>query len=161
MILAIRPNHPAIRLRWRIPRKRPLSVCVHYLSAPPNSRKCSVPVEKRTRVEIFLPIRSDLADYQAITDWLAEELAYARGGSTLTTPFTGLYVSTSHNDIIRDSIQVLFCDFDLDTQDEKHGIELTSYLEGLRGLTMEALSEEEVWITYYPIMRITDHRSAS
>ena len=114
-----------------------------------------MPVEKRTRVEIFLPIRSDLADYQTITDWLAEELAYARGGSTLTTPFTGLYVSTSRTDIIRDSVQVLFCDFDLDAEDENYRTELTGYLEELRGLMMEALSEEEVWITYYPIRRIT------
>jgi hypothetical protein len=50
-----------------------------------------MPSEKRTRVEIFLPVRSDSAEYRIITDWLAEELAYARGGSTLTTPFTGLY----------------------------------------------------------------------
>ena len=87
-----------------------------------------MPVEKRTRVEIFLPIRSDLADYQAITDWLAEELAYARGGSTLTTPFTGLYVPTSQAGVIRDSIQVLFCDFDLNADNEHHHIELTVWI---------------------------------
>lgn len=114
-----------------------------------------MPVEKRTRVEIFLPIRSDLADYQTITDWLAEELAYARGGSTLTTPFTGLYASVARTDIIRDSIQVLFCDFDLDTEDEHHHAQLSRYLEELRTLMMEALTEEEVWVTYYPIRRIT------
>jgi len=113
-----------------------------------------VPAEKRTRVEIFLPARSDLADYQTITDWLAEELAYARGGSTLTTPFTDLYVSTSRTNIIRDSVQVLFCDFDLDADNENHHTELTGYLEELRALMMEALSEEEVWIIYYPITRI-------
>ena len=33
-----------------------------------------MPLEKRTRVEIFLPIRSDSPEYQTITQWLAEEL---------------------------------------------------------------------------------------
>jgi hypothetical protein len=73
-----------------------------------------VPLERRTRVEIFLPVRTDSRDYHTITDWLAEELAYARGGSTLTTPFTGLYTSITRADIIRDDVHVLFCDFDLD-----------------------------------------------
>jgi hypothetical protein len=61
-------------------------------SVPPNSKRDSVPLEKRTRVEIFLPIRTESGDYRAITHWLAEELAYSRGGSTMTSPFTGLYV---------------------------------------------------------------------
>ncbi len=114
-----------------------------------------MPVEKRTRVEIFLPVRSDAADYQTITDWLAEELAYARGGSTLTMPFTGLYTSTTRTDIIRDDIQVLFCDFDLDAENPNHCAELTNYLDELRALMMEALNEEEVWIIYHPVARIT------
>jgi hypothetical protein len=111
--------------------------------------------EKRTRVEIFLPIRSDSADYQAITDWLAEELAYARGGSTLTTPFTGLYASTTRADIIRDSIHILFCDFNLDVDNPEHQAELTNYLNELRLLMMEALNEEEVWIVYHPVIRVS------
>jgi len=85
-----------------------------------------VPLEKRTRVEVFLPIRSDAAEYQTVTDWLAEELAYARGGSTLTTPFTGLYTSTSQANVVRDAIHVLFCDFNLDMDQEDHRTELTS-----------------------------------
>ena len=85
-----------------------------------------MPLEKRTRVEVFLPIRSDAAEYQTVTDWLAEELAYARGGSTLTTPFTGLYTSTSQANVVRDAIHVLFCDFNLDMDQEDHRTELTS-----------------------------------
>jgi hypothetical protein len=53
-----------------------------------------VHLEKRTRVEIFLPIRFDSLKYEIVTEWLAEELAYTRGGSTLTTPFTGFYLIT-------------------------------------------------------------------
>jgi hypothetical protein len=111
--------------------------------------------EKRTRVEIFIPIRSDLSEYQTITEWVAEELAYARGGSTLTTPFTGLYTSTTQANLVHDSIHVLFCDFDLDVDDDKQRMELTNYLNGMRQLLIDVLSEEDVWIIYHPVTRIS------
>ncbi len=114
-----------------------------------------MPSEKRVRVEIFIPVRSDSAEYGIITDWLAEEMAYARGGSTLTTPFTGLYSSTTQPGIIRDDIQVIFCDFDLDADNSDHSAELIKYLEELRRLMIDTLNEEELWIVYHPITRIT------
>lgn len=114
-----------------------------------------MPLEKRTRVEIFIPIRSDVAEYQAVTEWIAEELAYVRGGSTLTTPFTGLYVSSSRGDVIRDDVHVLFCDFNLDAENPEHRAELIRYLNELRSMLLEALEEEEVWIVYHSITRIT------
>jgi len=98
-----------------------------------------VPLEKRTRVEIFLPIRTESVDYRAITDWLAEELAYSRGGSTMTSP--------------------VFCDFDLDAQNSAHFGKLTSYLDEVRSLVMEALDEEEVWIVYHPVTRVAGEQS--
>jgi hypothetical protein len=113
-----------------------------------------VPLEKRTRVEIFLPVRADLNGYRVITDWLAEELAYARGGSTLTTPFTGLYTSAVGADIIRDDIHLLFCDFDLDTDNPDHRAELSNYLNELRMLLVEAMNEEEIWIVFHQVTRV-------
>ena len=114
-----------------------------------------MPIEQRTRVEIFIPIRTDTADYQAITDWVAEELAFARGGSTLTTPFTGLYTSATQGEIVRDDIHIIFCDFALDPARADHLAELTGYLDQLRLLLMEALNEEEVWIVFHPVTRVT------
>jgi len=113
-----------------------------------------VPLEKRTRVEIFLPIRTESGDYRAITDWLAEELAYSRGGSTMTSPFTGLYISSTRGDVVRDDIHVVFCDFDLDAENPAHFAKLTSYLRDIRSLVMAALDEEEVWIVYHPVTRV-------
>ena len=111
--------------------------------------------EKRTRVEIFLPVRTDTADYKAVTEWLSEELALARGGSTLTTPFTGLYASSaSVGTVLRDQIQILFSDLDLRTDDLVHYSKLLTYLEGLRELLMELLREEDVWIIHYSVTRI-------
>jgi hypothetical protein len=113
-----------------------------------------VPLEKRTRVEIFLPIRTETAAYRTITEWLAEELAYSRGGSTVTTPFTGLYSSTTGRSLTSDQIQILFCDFDLHSDDPQDLSDLLSYLTEIRLLLMEALLEEEVWIIYYPTTRV-------
>ena len=113
-----------------------------------------MPLEKRTRVEIFIPIRSDSADYQTVTEWLAEELAYTRGGSTLTTPFTGLYTSVAQPGVVRDVVQVLFCDFDLDVEDDEQQAELASYLAEIRSLLTEVLGEEEVWVVYHPVTRV-------
>lgn len=114
-----------------------------------------MPLEKRTRVEIFLPIRSDMVAYGSVTDWLAEELAFARGGSTLTTPFTGLYSSTTEKTLTHDQIQILFCDFDLDSDDLDGRAELLSYLNDLRLMLMEILHEEDVWIVYHSVTRIS------
>jgi hypothetical protein len=113
-----------------------------------------VPLEKRTRVEIFLPIRSDTVSYRTVTEWLAEEFAYSRGGSTLTTPFTGLYLSTTERDLTRDQVHILFCDFDLDSEDPSDREELSAYLSEIRFLLMEMLLEEDVWIIYYPSTRV-------
>jgi len=111
--------------------------------------------EKRTRVEIFLPVRTDTAIYRIVTDWLSDELALARGGSTLTTPFTGLYASTNMGrGVVRDQIQILFCDFDLDTDNPAHLGILPSYLNDLRLILMEILHEEDVWIIHHSITRI-------
>jgi len=115
-----------------------------------------VALEKRTRVEIFLPVRTDTSDYRTVTDWLSEELALARGGSTLTTPFTGRYASSiTHSNVVRDQIQILFCDFDLDVDDAVHRTKLLRYLNDLRLMLMEILHEEDVWIIYHSVTRIS------
>jgi hypothetical protein len=111
-----------------------------------------VNLERRTRVELFLPIRGDSLQYKTVTEWLAEELAYIRGGSTLTTRFTGFYLSPMVG-IVRDRVQILFCDFSLDLENENHYPELAIYLDGLRLFLSEVLNEEEVWITCQPGMR--------
>lgn len=36
-----------------------------------------MPAEQRTRVEVFLPVRTDIPSYQIVTDWLAEEVGKA------------------------------------------------------------------------------------
>ena len=113
-------------------------------------------LEKRTRVEIFLPVRTDATAYRTVTDWLSEELALARGGSTLTTPFTGLYASSiTRGSVVRDQIQILFSDFDLDADEPLHRTKLLTYLNDIRLMLMEILHEEDVWIVYHSVTRIS------
>ena len=100
-------------------------------------------------------MRMDAVDYTTVTEWLAEELAYARGGSTLTTPFTGLFASTTEKTLTSDQIRILFCDFDLDSADKSDAGELLIYLREIRLLLMEILQEEDVWIISYPVTRIS------
>ena len=113
-----------------------------------------MPIEKRTRVEIFLPLRSDILAYNTAIKWMAEEFAYERGGATLTAPFAGLFVSSSRIDVVEDAIRVLFCDFDLDIENEEESFQLTSFLETAKAFLLETLEEEEIWIVFYPLTRI-------
>lgn len=113
-----------------------------------------MPIEKRTRVEIFLPIRSDLSAYQITLEWLAEELAVARGGSTLTTPFAGLFVSSNQVDLVEDAIRILFCDFELNCEKADDLGEIVTFLDSVKSLLKNTLEEEEIWIVFYPISRI-------
>ena len=113
-----------------------------------------MPSEKRTRVEIFLPLGSNPVFNEPVTEWLAEELAFTRGGSTITTPFTGFYVSATERDLVRDSVRILFCDFDLDPSDETQYAKLEAYLAGVRSMLLQVFRQEEIWITCHPIIRI-------
>lgn len=113
-----------------------------------------MPTEKRTRVEIFLPVRSDLTAYKTASEWLAEELAFIRGGSTFTTPFSGFYTSPTRIDLVQDSVRILFCDFDTDIENNVERLRLKHYLETIKIFLMESLEEEDVWIVFYPISRI-------
>ncbi len=92
-------------------------------------------------------------DYQIVSQFIAEEFAFSRDGSTLTTPFAGLYTSTSRTDIVEDSVRILFCDFDLDIDEKAIYDDLVIYLEKLKRGVLKIL-EEEIWIVFYPITRV-------
>lgn len=109
-----------------------------------------MPSENRTRVEIFLPVGSDPTAHATITEWLAEEMTFARGGATVTTPFVGYYLSATGNNLIRDAVRVLFCDFDLDVGNTHHVSPLESYIDELRSMLLNVLEQEEVWNNLLP-----------
>lgn len=113
-----------------------------------------MPTEKRTRVEFYLPVRSDISAYQSTLDWLAGELAISRGGVTTTTPFAGLFTSAGRAELVSDAIRIVFCDFELDVENPEQLSDLVDYLETTKAYLKSKLEEEEIWVIYYPILRI-------
>lgn len=105
-------------------------------------------LEKRARVEVFIPIREDDLAYQTVSQWVAEEFAFRRGGSTTTTAFVGLYASPTNDAVARDHIQIIFSDILIDLDDiaarENLIAELALLRTDLEGILYE---EEEIWIT--------------
>lgn len=113
-----------------------------------------MPSEKRTRVEIFLPLGSDSVIHGTVTEWLAEELAFARGGSTVTTPFTGLYLSATEGDILRDAVAFYSVTSIWIRTMYLSAPNLRVYLSELRLMLLRVFRQEEIWITYHPITRV-------
>lgn len=98
-----------------------------------------MPIEKRTRVEVFLPLRSDILSYQVAIDWMAEEFARQRGGATLTAPFAGLFVSDSRSDLVEDAVRILFSDFQLDMENEVHRTRIEEFFGDVKRFLTETL----------------------
>ncbi|CAN5202278.1 hypothetical protein BH20ACI2_BH20ACI2_08840 [soil metagenome] len=113
-----------------------------------------MPTESKTRVEIFLPVRSDLSAYQVALDWLAEDFAFLRGGSTFTTPFAGLYATSTQAELVHDAVRILFCDFDINIFVDAERDKLENYLTSVRSFLMATLEGEEIWIVYHSVSRI-------
>jgi len=109
-------------------------------------------LEKRARVEVFIPLREDDLAYQAVSQWVAEEFAFRRGGSTTTTAFLGLYASPTTSSVARDHVQIIFTDILVDLDDLQAREELLDEL-GLLRTDLEGIlrEEEEIWITLSPI----------
>jgi hypothetical protein len=82
-----------------------------------NGGSDALRLEKRTRVEVFIPVREDDLAYEAVSRWIAEEFAFRRGGATATTAFIGFYASPSTGHIMRDQVQIIFTDVLVDNGD--------------------------------------------
>jgi hypothetical protein len=109
-------------------------------------------LEPRTRVEVFIPVREDELAYQVISQRVAEEFAFERGGSTVTTTFVGLYASPSTGQVVRDRVQIIFTDVLVESADPSDLNELIEGLDFLRTDIEQMLSdEEEIWVTISPI----------
>jgi uncharacterized protein with von Willebrand factor type A (vWA) domain len=109
-------------------------------------------LENRARVEVFIPLREDDLGYQAVSQWVAEEFAFRRGGSTTTTAFLGLYASPTTSTLARDHVQIIFTDILVDLDDIDARNDLVAEL-GLLRMDLEGTlhEEEEIWVTISPI----------
>lgn len=105
-------------------------------------------LEKRARVEVFIPLREDDLAYQTVSQWVAEEFAFRRGGSTTTTAFLGLYASPTTDAVVRDHVQIIFTDILVDPDSVDATDQLVEEL-GLLRTDLEGVlrDEEEIWVT--------------
>jgi hypothetical protein len=77
-------------------------------------------------------VREDDLAYQSISQWVAEEFAFRRGGSTTTTAFLGLYASPTTDAVVRDYVQIIFTDILIDLEDHSARDNLVAELALLR-----------------------------
>ena len=108
-------------------------------------------LERRTRVEVFIPVPEDDLAYEAVSRWIAEEFAF-RGGATVTTAFIGFYASPSTGHMLRDQEQIVFTDVLVESDDADSRGELLAELDLLRTDIERLLAgEEEIWVTMSPV----------
>lgn len=106
----------------------------------------------KTRVEVYVPIRYELA-YQDTLSWLIDEFTQLRGGCTVNENVGGYYLSQS-NEVIDDRVSVVYSDFPFDWNEQPERADLLSYCETLRTFLLENLWEEEILIGAYPVSHV-------
>jgi uncharacterized protein involved in type VI secretion and phage assembly len=55
---------------------------------------------------------------------------------------------------MQDSIRILFCDFEMNVENDEELGEIVAYLEMVKDFLTRMLEEEEIWIVFYPLLRI-------
>ena len=111
-------------------------------------------VEKRIRVEFFIPTGLFEFRYHRVVEFLRRQLARTHGGSTRTAVFQGLYLNPQTGKLDEDFLHVVFSDVKFDLSNPEQRIALIDYMTVLKGYVEDQLPGElEIWLTFYPIER--------
>jgi len=108
----------------------------------------------RIRVEVYIPIRYELA-YRASLTWIIEEFTQLRGGCTVNENVGGYYLSHAY-EVIDDRVSVVYCDFPMDWETTADRSDVLSYCAGLKQFLFKNLWEEEILISAYPVSHLKD-----
>lgn len=108
----------------------------------------------RIRVEVYIPIRHELA-YRASLNWIIEEFTHLRGGCTVNESVGGYYLSHAY-EVIDDRVSVVYCDFAMDWEIQADRAELLTYCTTLKEFLFDNLWEEEIMITTHPVSHLRD-----
>lgn len=103
----------------------------------------------RTRVEVYIPIRYEIA-YRETLLWVTEEFTRLRGGCSVIENASGYYLSTSDK-IIDDRVNIVYSDFPMDWEKPDEREEVLDYCSGLQKFLLENLWEEAILIAAYPV----------
>ena len=110
-------------------------------------RKSALPKSRSLRVEVYLPVRFD-SSYQQTRGWLVEELTAFFGGCSVVDHVQGWY-RAKDSSAISDTITLIYAD-----APELHALEERiprGYLDGLKVVIEFHLSEESIFIAYWPV----------
>ena len=108
----------------------------------------------RIRVEVYVPVRYNLS-YQGCLNWIIEEFTQLRGGCTVHYDVGGYYLSRA-NDVIYDSVTVVYSDFPMNWNKESDQAEVLNYCATLRNFLFENLWEEEILISAYAVSHLQE-----
>lgn len=106
-----------------------------------------MPLSEKVRVEVYLPDLPTPA-YHDLLDALEQELTYAFGGCTILHGLSGNYLSDLGT-IIPDRVNLLYTDLPLTLIEDRVLISL--YADQLRDAAFQALDEEAILVTVYPV----------
>ena len=108
----------------------------------------------KTRVEVYVPIRYELA-YQDTLTWLIEEFTELRGGCTVNENVGGYYLS-QNKEVIEDRISTVYSDFPMNWEKDADRSESLDYCATLQSFLLENLWEEEILIAAYPVSHVEE-----
>jgi len=106
----------------------------------------------RIRVEVYVP-RRYVPSYYSCLNWIIEEFTQLRGGCTVHYDVGGYYLSHA-NEVIDDSVIVVYSDFPMDWDNMFDQAEVLSYCATLRDFLFDNLWEEEILISAYPVSHL-------
>ena len=110
-----------------------------------------MPLSEKLRIEVFLPDNPHPA-YKALLKQFQQEFTYTFGGCSVISGLDGQYRSEVDGATIVDRVHLLFVDTDLEY--DPHQEQVTRYLHALYRTAYEALDEEAILISVYPIAHV-------
>jgi hypothetical protein len=106
-----------------------------------------LPKSRSLRVEVYLPVRFD-SSYERTREWLVEEFTAFFGGCTVIEHVQGWYRAKDFS-TVEDTITIIYSD--TPQLHAKEGRVLRTYLDGLKGFIEFHLSEESIFIAFWPV----------
>jgi hypothetical protein len=107
-----------------------------------------LPLLKRARIEIYLPVNPKKPGYRRLQDAFEREFLETFGGATVINGIKGLYFSATDKPI-EDKINLIYTDTPFDF--EEHFSALSTYTDALRETALEASEEESILIVVHQI----------
>ncbi len=109
--------------------------------------RSALPKQRSLRVEVYLPFRFD-SSYQQTREWLVGEFTAFFGGCSVIDNVQGWYRARDAS-TVEDTVTIIYSDTpELRAREERN---VRSYLDGMKLFIETHLSEESVFIAFWPV----------